>query len=120
MRVRMFKPQFAPLVFDGSKRQTIRPIPKRMPVVGQQESWRKWTDKPYRSKQIELAQVILNSVSKITIAGYGMFVLNGEDCTWNEAQEIARLDGFESLHDMMTWFLNTHGLPFEGILIKAV
>jgi len=116
----MFKPQFAPLVLNGSKRQTIRPTPKRMPKVGDKESWRKWSALPYRSPQVELAKVELKSVSQIKIVGYGMFILNGEDCTWNKAQEIARLDGFGSLHDMMTWFLKTHGLPFEGILIKAI
>ncbi len=120
MRVRMFKPQFAPLVLNGSKRQTIRPMPKRIPSIGEKESWRKWMDKPYRSKQQELAQVQIVNVQSIKIVGYGMFILSGEDCTWNEAQDIARLDGFGSLHDMMTWFLKTHGLPFQGILIKAI
>ncbi len=119
MRVRIFKPQFAPLVLNGTKRQTIRPTPKRMPKVGDKESWRKWSDKPYRSPQIELIKVVLAGVLRIKIVGYGMIILNDKDCTWNEAQEIARLDGFESLHDMMTWFLSNHGLPFEGILIKA-
>ena len=116
----MFKPQFAPLVLNGTKRQTIRPTPKRMPKSGDKESWRKWSDKPYRSPQIELAQVVLVGVNTIKIVGYGMFILNGKDCTWNEAQEIARLDGFESLASMMLWFHKTHSLPFEGILIKAL
>lgn len=115
----MFKPQFAPLVLNGSKRQTIRPMPKRMPIVGQKESWRKWSDKPYRSKQIELAQVVVTNVQSIKLVGHGMFVLSGEDCTWDEAQDIARLDGFESLESMMQWFISTHGLPFQGVLIQA-
>ena len=44
MRVRMFKPQFAPLVKAGTKRQTIRPVPKRLPQPGYLESWREWTE----------------------------------------------------------------------------
>ena len=44
MRVRMFKPQFAPLVKAGTKRQTIRPVPKRLPQPGDLESWREWTE----------------------------------------------------------------------------
>lgn len=115
----MFKPQFALLVKDGSKRQTIRPLPKRMPVVGQHESWRKWKDRPYKSQQIELAQVELTNVRPITLVGFGVFIISGKDASWDEAQEIARLDGFESLYSMMMWFHNTHGLPFEGILINA-
>lgn len=115
----MFKPQFAELVRTGLKRQTIRPLPKRMPVVGQQESWRKWSGLPYRSPQLELAQVEITGTKPIKIVGYGMLILDGKDCTWDEAQEIARLDGFRSLHDMMKWFHANHGLPFEGILITA-
>lgn len=115
----MFKPQFAPLVKDGSKRQTIRPTPKRPVLIGSKESWRKWSGKPYRSSQIELAQVVVTNVRAITLAGFGMFIVSGKDATWDEAQEIARMDGFESLEAMMQWFYKEHGLPFEGILINA-
>lgn len=37
--VKMFKPEFAELVRNGKKLQTIRPTPKRMPEVGDVD-WR--------------------------------------------------------------------------------
>ena len=70
MRVRTFKPQFAPLVKAGTKRQTIRPMPKRerdIPKEGDLESWREWTGKPYRSKQRELCQVRLILVCVVNL-----------------------------------------------------
>lgn len=41
--VRMFKPQFAPMVENGTKLQTVRPRPKRMPKEGDAISLRCWT-----------------------------------------------------------------------------
>lgn len=115
MRVRMFKPQFAPLVKNGTKRQTIRPLPKRMPKVGDRESWREWEGKPYRSKQRELAQVELTEVRYIRITKdweKGLFA-------YPTRRAIIRKDGFRSVQDMLAWFLKNHGLPFRGILIKS-
>lgn len=50
--VRMFKPQFAPLVESGKKLQTVRPTPKRMPKPGDKISLREWTGLPYRSNAV--------------------------------------------------------------------
>lgn len=67
MRVRMFQSRFSELISKGIKRQTIRPIPKRMPKEGDLESWREWTGRPYRSPTRKLAQVELQKVSEIII-----------------------------------------------------
>ena len=118
MRVRMFKPQFAPLVLDGTKRQTIRPLPKRMPQAGDLESWREWTGRPYRSPQGELVQVRIISAQTITITLEGVMV--GEKVlTLAEEISLAKRDGFIGRKDFIGWFNFTHGLPFTGILIKA-
>lgn len=112
----MFKPQFAPLVKSGAKRQTIRPIPKRMPKVGDHESWRQW-------EQLELARVELTSIEPVTIipcqvvverTSDGIYSLSGD-----ELSAFARADGFEGSVAFFEWFNDNHGLPFEGILIKA-
>ena len=121
MRVRTFKPQFAELVKSGKKRQTIRPTPKRMPKTGDVESWRMWTGRPYNSPQHELVQVRLLSVEPIFIAKDG--ILLGENPgtvleVWDE-DRLAKKDGFKNFTEMAAWFKNEHGLPFEGILIKA-
>lgn len=126
MRIRMFMPQFAPLVKSGRKRQTIRPMPKRMPKAGDLESWREWIGAPYRSPQRELAQVTLTEVKPITIkkqvfkVGSRVSVQIGpralKSSQWHE---FAVADGFATFRHLVEWFDGHHGLPFRGILIKA-
>ena len=119
----MFQPQFAPLVEAGTKRQTIRPTPKRMPQVGECESWREWTGKPYRSKQRELAKVIITDVMLISLSKKrcGCFGVRCPSRLWKSTtlEEFALADGFNSVEQMRQWFIENHGLPFRGILIKA-
>lgn len=55
MRVLMFKEQFAEAVKSGTKLQTIRPPRKRPINVNDVLSLRKWTGRPYASKQQCLA-----------------------------------------------------------------
>lgn len=116
--MRMFKPQFAALVVSGAKRQTIRPTPKRMPKVGDVESWREWSGLPYRSKQRELAQVRLTSVEEIIITSSEV-VVNGWILPSVSVKKLALKDGFLGKTDFIGWFNYTHGLPFTGIIIEA-
>jgi hypothetical protein len=95
-----------------------------MPKAGDAESWREWKGKPYRSKQIELAKVILTSIEKVWFNG--VTILTGDQIkeyksimSQEEMEAFAQADGFKDLKDMAAWFENEHGLPFEGILIKA-
>ncbi len=123
----MFKPQFAPMVKSGAKRQTIRPVPKRMPKVGDHESWREWTGKPYRSGQRELAKIELISVERIQfdetprelLVSLPDRPLKGALMPIDEWNDFAKADGFGSMFEMAQWFECEHGLPFNGILIKA-
>lgn len=115
MRVRLFKPRFAALVKSGQKRQTIRPIPKRMPKAGEKESWRQWTGKPYRSPQIKLAKVELTSVAKITIFEDAIHIAG-----WAAPMDtVAWADGFQNFDELRDWFKAEHSLPFDGILIRS-
>ena len=116
--VRMFKPQFATLVEAGTKRQTIRPVPKRTPKAGDIESWREWTGAPYRSKTRELAVVKLVSVYPVTV-GWETMDIDGRTLTLGEEKALAERDGFKSPTEMRHWFKMIHGLPFTGILIRA-
>lgn len=118
----MFKPQFAELVKSGQKRQTIRPMPKRMPKAGNLESWRQWKGRPYRPGQIELAQVRLTSVQVIHIDHQGAFIggpLSGQLISEEDQDNFAIADGFKNFGELLFWFDKQHGLPFKGILIKA-
>jgi len=116
----MFMERFAPLVESGVKRQTIRPVPKRMPKAGERESWRQWRGKPYRSKTRELAVVELTRVRRILIRKRGGFMLRGisfESPFYLEV--LAKRDGFKDWRDFLEWFRKQHGLPFKGIVIEA-
>lgn len=112
--VRMFKPQFAPLVESGAKKQTVRPIPERMPKAGDKISLRVWTGEPYRSPQRVLLDSVIIAVDRCEITETGVIVNSyAEPC-----DEFARRDGFKDFFEMAEWFRETHALPFEGILIR--
>lgn len=119
--IRLFKPQFSPLVEAGTKCQTVRPTPKRMPKPGDRISLRVWTGKPRRSKQRVLRESEISAVEKITICDTGRELLVGvgnKSLTPEELNAFAALDGFKNGIEMFNWFEATHGLPFEGVVIK--
>lgn len=112
--VRMFKPQFAPLVRDSIKLQTVRQMPKRMPVPGDIIDCREWSGKPYRSQQVRLKESEIVRVDRVEIYPLGMSI-NG--MSYFARHEFAVSDGFDTYYDMLHWFEETHGLPFTGIVI---
>jgi len=114
--VRMFKPQFAPMVESGQKCQTIRPTPKRMPKPGDTISLRTWTGKPYRSKQRVLRESAITEVEPVSISSTGIKI-SGQPLLGCVLWDFARADGFNTPQDMIDWFNFTHGLPFSGIVI---
>lgn len=119
--VRMFKPQFAPLVEAGTKCQTVRPTPKRMPKAGDKISLRMWTGKPYRSKQRVLRESEICGVEKISLCDTGrelLVYLDGHELHPEQINAFAVADGFKCGIEMFNWFEATHGLPFEGVVIK--
>ena len=119
MRVIMFQDKFAPKVRDGSKCQTIRKAARCK--AGDTLSLRRWTGKPYRSKQEILREVVCESAEPVLIlrllgearAAVGLNVIRRGDM-----DAFARADGFADFGEMVKWFENTHGLPFNGWLIK--
>jgi hypothetical protein len=122
VRNRMFMRQFEPAITRKvkPKRQTVRPFPKRMPRVGEIESWRVWTDKPYRSKQRELVKVVLTGVETVRISPEVISNLDIDSRRlFYDTETFARNDGFNDWQAMRDWFEKQHGLPFEGILITA-
>ena len=125
--VRLFKPQFAEMVRDWLKRQTVRPIPTRMPQPGDVLDARMWSGLPYRSKQEKLVEAEIVEVRLIHIRHEGICVgglADGEMLLASDPQAavalwaFAKADGFRDWEEMREWFLKTHGLPFEGILIR--
>lgn len=121
MIVKMFQPRFADLVTSGEKTQTIRPMPKRMPKKGDEISLRKWADKPYRSKHVELNSGVITNVSAISITretAAKIIDLHPVPLPCERLDEFAQRDGFQNWDELSAWFQKTHGLPFSGILIE--
>lgn len=135
-----FQKQFAPAVESGEKQQTIRAYRKdgRDVKVG---------DKLYlyygmRTKQCrKLGEAHCISVSRLRLLGrhvatgnvnllYGnpgkrsgidRFCVASSNDHGNSRRRFnrfAKADGFSSADEMVEWFDKTHGLPFEGLLIK--
>ncbi len=103
MRVILFQDRFAELVRTGEKIQTIRKKARCKP--GDDLSLRRWTGKPYRSKQETLRNAVCAGVEAVRVT---------EGPTSKDKELFAQADGFESLAEMQDWFRKTHGLPFEG------
>jgi len=125
MIVLMFKPRFAPLVQSGAKRQTIRPLRKRPVKVGDVLSLREWTGLPYRSPQrILRAEETCKEVHAVMMStnpkDLSQFLLSIDLMEiHNPYREFfARDDGFPCWAAMCDWFAQTHGFPFNGVLIK--
>lgn len=117
MRVIMFQDRFAELVRTGAKTTTIRAAARCKP--GDMLSLRRWSGQPYRSKQTVLREAVVESISRVYIGEFcGLVKMLVDGVDQGTAAAVARADGFESPAEMATWFEQTHGLPFEGDLIR--
>lgn len=124
MNVLMVQPRFEEAVVSGRKPHSIRP-PRRdgrpRARVGEVLSIRVWAGKPYRSKQREIAQVVVMEVAWISVQSQGVdlrgrFLWQSRDDL--ALRELANSDGFDTWSEMRDWFATTHGLPFTGWLIR--
>ena len=122
----MFQSQFSPFVENGTKCQTIRPPRKRPIKTGDKLSLRRWQGAPYRSKQLVLRESVCMFTAPVHIMSYGgtvntpdaIIIVNGAKLGLTTRALFARDDGFMDLSSMLAWFEKTHGLPFEGVLIR--
>ena len=112
MRVILFQDRFSCKVRDGSKPHTIRRTARCKP--GDVLSLRRWTGKPYRSKQETLREAVCTAVHAVTIFPFDVTV----DGRRVPGQHLAVKDGFRDWEEMREWFENVHGLPFVGWLIE--
>lgn len=114
MRVIMFQDKFAPKVLDGSKCQTIRKAARCK--AGDTLSLRRWTGKPYRSKQEILREAIVEKVLPCVIAD-GWIDVDGRLYTGVDADSFAMRDGFAGATELWDWFAATYGEPIAGEVI---
>ncbi len=120
-----FQKQFVALVESGEKRQTIRAYRKdgREPKSGE----RLYLYTGLRTKQCrKLGEAVCLNARRFEITGEasGIFWLIEDDggdmevMTTDECHDLASADGFATHYEMTDWFKKTHGLPFEGVLIR--
>ena len=120
-----FKAQFAEAVEHGTKRQTVRaPRKDGRPHAKVGDTLKLYTG--MRSKACRLlGQATVTSLCQVRIEACEMFV-NGKrlpsaiydrSCEQTD-NEFAEADGFDRFMDMADWFRDTHGLPFEGTVIR--
>jgi len=116
--VKMFRNRYEQQIIAGTKRQTIRPIPKDdryRPKRGDTIDCRLWTGKPYRSKQRSIASGTIINVVEIAIHDRGVMLENRIPL---DLDSFARADGFKDWEDMRSTFAEMHGLPFQGLMIQ--
>ena len=116
--VRTFQRRFEASVEAGTKLQTMRLTPKRIPQPGWLIDCRAWTGLPYRSKQRQLRVGKITLVSPFSISASAQMLIDGRVLAASEANDLAKQDGFRDGNQMICWFEEHHGLPFTGILIQ--
>ncbi len=116
-----FQAQFAPLVESGEKRQTIRSYRKDGRDPKQGDTLYLYTGMRTKACR-KLGEVRCNKVYEIVLneryrdPSIGTLMSGcGFPCT---IDRLAKLDGFRNAAAMFDWFEDTHGLPFEGLLIR--
>ena len=114
-----FQKQFAADVESGKKRQTIRSRRKIRPQVGQTA----YLYTGARTKACrKLGEDTITDVIDLWITSRGVLFdtapILHDSLSIEALDEFAKKDGFADWKTMCDWFEKTHGLPFEGDLIK--
>ncbi len=112
-----FKPQFAPLIATGQKRQTIRALGKRRPPIPGEPLQLYTGLRTKQARKLLDPDPLCKSVRPILI-DHGSVTVEGQRLTAGQVFELAQSDGFNSLVDFVKFFQETHGKVFEGILIE--
>ena len=97
---RPLNPQFESAVLEGRKFTTIRqnPWPVWQPIM-----LYRWTDKPYRSKQIDIVAVeVEETLEMIVTHDRDGGIVFGRDKI--DGKPIHETEGFESAGQMQEWF----------------
>lgn len=115
MKVLIFEPELAPRVASGEKKHTIRK--RGTCAVGEMLSLRKWSARPYWSKQEEIKRVCCWRVRKLEVTATEMRI-NGTVLTQDEMAVFAQSDGFDSADEMIGFLQCAYGLPFAGETIE--
>lgn len=116
-----FSAQFAEAVESGRKTQSIR-APRKVPIrVG---DWLALYIGQRRLECRKLGEAVVEAVLRVRISSRG--VGDPFPRVWvgsiqlgdHDLEAFAREDGFDGSKALGQWFAKTHGLPFEGVLIR--
>lgn len=109
-----FQKRFAPLVESGEKRQTIRPVGKRR-HARPGDALQLYTGMRTKSCR-KLRDETCKTIEPIVINPSGDIYIS-EGLVTNPIVT-AKRDGFETVEDFIAFFRDTHGLPFQGFLVR--
>lgn len=111
-----FKKQFAPAILSGEKTGTIR-APRRdgRPVAVPGRPLTLYTGMRTKGCR-KIRETVCLSVQPVLIRDALTIYVNRVLLIAPSA--FARADGFPSLDELIAFFESTHGLPFEGFLVK--
>lgn len=117
-----FMQQFALLVEMGQKRQTIRAQGKRRHACPG-ECLQLYTGQRTKAcRKLVKPDPVCSSVQRVDLvwgcSGSQRDIQIYVDGTCVDSDIFATADGFENVDQFKDFFLNTHGIPFEGVLIK--
>jgi hypothetical protein len=111
-----FQKRFAAEVEAGSKRQSIRE--KLRFRIG--DTVHLFTGMRQRGcVRLGMGTVVdIASVRIVNSLGWDRLFLEGKQLSSQPARVFALADGFNGFEEMAKWFRDTHGLPFDGFLIR--
>ena len=111
---------FRDKILDGSKRQTIRGVRKH-PIKEGEKLFMWWNQRsPQREKLGESKCIKIREICIMT-DGYVCQISDDQYSLVDHPSlldKFAIADGFDNWQKLIEFFENTHGLPFEGVLIE--
>lgn len=117
-----FQARFAQLVESGEKRQTIRALRHdgKAPRIG--ETLHLYAGLRTKGAR-KLGEAVCTETYAIRIAvgdtfGFGVIYVDIDGDWLTDVEDLAARDGFATFAEMISWFETTHGLPFEGYVIR--
>ena len=109
-----FKKQFAGVVENGLKTQTIRKIRKRPIRIGD-------TLQLYTGMRTKKCRKLMTAVAidiKTIVIDQTIVMIDGNQIDSYDVGRLARADGFHSICEFKDFFNSHYGLPFVGQLIN--
>lgn len=114
-----FQKQFAPLVENGKKRQTIRAVGKRRHAKPGEPIQLYTGMRTKVCRKLITPDPVCVEVSLLCIhLGHPRATVNGQIIEGKALDNLAKADGFNTAEEMREWFSTVHGLPFHGLIIK--